>query len=141
MDIFSIINLSVTFQYLAKSISSHGQQLMFTFYIVLIFIYVFSVFADLFFKANFDDDQCKTVIHCFWSILNTGFTNGSGIGGMLKAETLTEDNAKKYFGYVLIDLLFFICVNCIMLNLVFGIIVYKFGELREESEKFGFFKF
>ena len=139
MDIFSIINLSVTFQYLAKSISSHGQQLMFTFYIVLIFIYVFSVFADLFFKANFDDDQCKTVIHCFWSILNTGFTNGSGIGGMLKAETLTEDNAKKYFGYVLIDLLFFICVNCIMLNLVFGIIVDTFGELREESEKFGKF--
>ena len=32
---------------------------------------------------------------------------------------------------------FFIAVNCIMLNLVFGIIVDTFGELREQSEKYG----
>ena len=139
IDIFSIISLSATFKYLAKSISSHGQQLMFTFIMVAIFIYVFSVFADIFFRDNFNNDlrQCTTLINCFWSILNTGFTNGSGIGGILSPEMLKEGNEGRYFGYILIDLLFFICVNCILLNIVFGIIVDTFGELREESEKFG----
>ena len=42
---------------------------------------------------------------------------------------------------------FFIVVNCIMLNLVFGIIIDTLEELREQSEKYGkkiyffFFKF
>ena len=142
IDLFSIINLSATFQYLAKSISSHSQQLIFTFYMVIIFIYVFSVFSNLYFKDKFqggDDDGglCQTLTQCFFAILTTGFTNGSGIGGMLNAEVLTEDNMRRYFGYVIINLTFFIFVNCILLNIVFGIIVDTFGELREESEKYG----
>ena len=142
MDIFSIINLSSTFKYLAKSISSHGQQLMFTFYIVIIFIYVFSVFAVLYFKSNFDEDSelCTTLIHCFWTIFNQGFTNGSGIVAVMNPVNFSEGN-QRYFGYILIDILFFVCINCIMLNIVFGIIVDTFGELREESEKFGSFFF
>ena len=121
IDVFSIINLSATFQYLAKSISSHGQQLMFTFYMVLIFIYVFSVFADNYFKDNFEDSmkQCTTLVNCFWTILNLGFTNGTGIAGILNGEILEDGNTARYFGYILIDLLFFICINCILLNIVF----------------------
>ena len=60
-----------------------------------------------------------------------------GIGGMLAAETI--DKGARYFGYVFIDLMFFITVNCISLNLVFGIIVDTFGELREQNEKYGNF--
>ena len=139
IQILSIVNLFGTFKYLAKSISLHWHQLLFTLFMVLILIYIYSVFADIFFQGNLAPGFRTSLIHCYFAMLNTGFTNGMGIGGMLEPEQLTQDNAPRYFGYVLIDLLFFISVNCISLNLVFGIIVDTFGELREQNEKYGYF--
>ena len=138
IEIISIINLFATFKYLAKSISSHWRQLLFTFFMVIIFLYIYSVFSNLYFYHTEDgDDQfCVDIIHCFFALLNTGFTNGSGVAGMLQSREMDRDGA-SYFGYVFFDLMFFLTVNCISLNLVFGIIVDTFGELREQNDKYG----
>ena len=133
IEIMAIVNLFGTFKYLAKSISLHWHQLLFTFFMVLIFLYIYSVFSNLFFKGKLE--VCTDIFQCYFGLLNTGFTNGSGIGGMMEPETM--DQGARYFGYVLMDLMFFITVNCISLNLVFGIIVDTFGELREQNEKYG----
>lgn len=139
VDILSIVNLFGTFKYLAKSISLHWHQLLFTFFMVLIFIYIYSVFSNLYFKENLEEmgGVCNGLIQCYFALLNTAFTNGSGLGGMLTAEEMKSGNYGRYFGYVIIDLMFFITVNCVALNLVFGIIVDTFGELRELNEKYG----
>ena len=137
IEILSIVNLFGTFKYLAKSISLHWHQLLFTLFMVLIFIYIYSVFSNLYFGNQVSDDVCVSLIHCYFAILNTGFTNGMGIGGMLDPEKMSSGNYGRYFGYLFIDLMFFISVNCISLNLVFGIIVDTFGELRELNEKYG----
>ena len=139
IEILSIVNLFGTFKYLAKSISLHWHQLLFTLFMVLIFIYIYSVFSNIYFKDQFSDKVCVSLIQCYFAILNTGFTNGMGIGGMLTPINLNDGDYNLYFGYVFIDLMFFISVNCIALNLVFGIIVDTFGELRELSEKYGDF--
>jgi len=116
----------------------HWHQLLFTLFMVLIFIYIYSVFSNMYFRQNFSEQNfvCNGMIQCYFALLNSGFTNGQGIGGMIEAENMNEDLG-KYFGYVFIDLMFFITVNCISLNLVFGIIVDTFGELREQNEKYG----
>ena len=138
VEIMAIVNLFGTFKYLAKSISLHWHQLLFTFFMVLIFLYIYSVFSNIYFYGNLD--VCNDgIITCYFALLNTGFTNGMGIGGMLSVETI--DKGARYFGYVFFDLMFFITVNCISLNLVFGIIVDTFGELREQNEKYGNFIF
>lgn len=136
IDILSIINLAPTFKYLGKSISSRGSQLLVTFFMAIIFIYVYSSFAFLYYRDNLPD-LCTNVYNCFFSILNTGFSNGSGLGGMLDPVYWKENPLGTYFGYIAINLLFFISVNCILLNIVFGIIVDTFGELREKSEIYG----
>jgi len=138
VQILTIVNLFATFKYLAKSISLHWHQLLFTLFMVLIFIYIYSVFSNMYFRQNFSEQNfvCNGMIQCYFALLNSGFTNGQGIGGMIEAENMNEDLG-KYFGYVFIDLMFFITVNCISLNLVFGIIVDTFGELREQNEKYG----
>lgn len=136
MDILSIINLAPTFKYLGRSISSRGGQLLVTFFMAIIFIYIYSSFAFLYFKENLGE-LCTNAYNCFFSIMNTGFSNGSGLGGMLEPVYWKEHPLGTYFGYITINLLFFISVNCILLNIVFGIIVDTFGELREKSEIYG----
>ena len=138
VEILTIVNLFATFKYLAKSISLHWHQLLFTLFMVLIFIYIYSVFSNMYFRSNLEEQGyvCNGMIQCYFALLNTGFTNGQGIADMLSAENMNEELG-KYFGYVFIDLMFFITVNCISLNLVFGIIVDTFGELREQNERYG----
>ena len=103
----------------------------------IVIIYVYSVFSSLYFDHNFEDDKCDSLIQCYFTILSSGFINGSGVGGILSPELYTKGNSSKYFGYVFVSITFFIAVNFIMLNLVFRIIVDTFGELREQSEKYG----
>ena len=137
IDIFSIVNLSSTFKYLAKSFSKNGQQLVYSFFMAFIIIYVYGVFSNLYFSGNFTELTCGNFVHCYFTLLNTAFTNGSGIGGFITAEVLTEPNEPRYFGYVFLTLSFFIFVNCITLNIVFSIIVDSFQDLRTQSEKYG----
>ena len=139
IDIFSIVNLSSTFKYLARSFSKNGQQLIYSFFMAFIIIYVYGIFSTLYFEGNFNGETCGNFIHCYFALLNTAFTNGSGVGGMMNAEILTTPNEPRYFGYVFLSLTFFIFVNCITLNIVFSIIVDSFQDLRTQSERYGFF--
>ena len=138
VDVFSIVNLLSTFKYLAKSFSIHGIQLIYSFFMAFIIIYVYSVFSNIYFEGNFDD-TCTNFIHCYFTLMNIAFTNGSGIVGLITPEKLNDPNKSRYFGYLFMDLSFFIFVNCITLNIVFSIIVDSFGELRMQSEKYGKF--
>ena len=136
MRFSKILVLFEPFKYLSKSISMHWHQLLFTFFMVLILLYIYSVISNIYFINTFEEEGvCQTIIQCYFTLLNTGFTNGSGIGGMLSPNNFKDGTI--YFGYVFFDLLFFISINCIALNLVFGIIVDTFGELREQNEKYG----
>ena len=137
IDIFTIVNLVSTFKYLARSFSINGTQLIYSFFMAFIIIYIYSVFSNLYFKENYASGICSDFVHCYFLLLNTAFTNGAGIGAIMNPETLTDGNKQRYFGYVFIALTFFITVNCITLNIVFSIIVDSFGELRMQSEKYG----
>jgi hypothetical protein len=59
--------------------------------------------------------------------LHHGLRNGGGIGDMLREKLSTESN----FGMrVMYDMLFFFLVIIIVLNLIFGVIIDTFADLR-----------
>lgn len=74
---------------------------------------------------------CNTLLMCIVTTLNQGLRNGGGIGDVLRAPSKDES---RYTARVLYDLLFYFVVIVIVLNLIFGVIIDTFADLRTEKQ-------
>jgi hypothetical protein len=61
-----------------------------------------------------------------------GLTNGGGIAEVLLLPAIDDKRVDFYF-FLLVELLFFLFVNIICLNVMFGIIIDTFSELRDKQ--------
>lgn len=75
---------------------------------------------------------CHTLLECVTSTLQAGVRAGAGIGEMIQQPVIEED---KYWTRSLFDVLFFIVVIIILLNIIFGIIIDTFAELRDKKKE------
>lgn len=75
---------------------------------------------------------CDSLIMCIVTTLNQGLRNGGGIGDILRAPSSTEP---LFVARVVYDLLFFFVVIIIVLNLIFGVIIDTFADLRSEKQQ------
>ncbi|CRK96560.1 CLUMA_CG009888, isoform A [Clunio marinus] len=75
---------------------------------------------------------CDSLLMCIVTTLNQGLRNGGGIGDILRAPSSKEP---LFMGRVLYDLLFFFIVIIIVLNLIFGVIIDTFADLRSEKQQ------
>jgi hypothetical protein len=78
------------------------------------------------------EKRCDTLRHCIITTLNHGLRNGGGIGDVLRTPSKIEH---LYIFRVVYDMLFFFIVNIITLNLIFGVIIDTFGDLRQEKQE------
>lgn len=69
---------------------------------------------------------------CIITTMNHGLRNGGGIGDILRPPSAKEP---LYFARVVYDLLFFFVVIIIVLNLIFGVIIDTFADLRSEKQQ------
>ncbi|XP_064425349.1 inositol 1,4,5-trisphosphate receptor type 3 [Latimeria chalumnae] len=87
---------------------------------------------------NDDDDEdnteraCDTLLMCIVTVLNHGLRNGGGVGDVLRKPSKDES---LFPARVIYDLLFFFIVIIIVLNLIFGVIIDTFADLRSEKQK------
>ncbi|XP_077151617.1 inositol 1,4,5-trisphosphate-gated calcium channel ITPR3 isoform X2 [Ranitomeya variabilis] len=82
-----------------------------------------------------DDDTeraCDTLLMCILTVLNHGLRNGGGVGDILRKPSKEES---LFPARVIYDLLFFFIVIIIVLNLIFGVIIDTFADLRSEKQK------
>jgi hypothetical protein len=79
-----------------------------------------------------DKYYCDTFSSCFFTILNSGVRAGGGIGDIL-------NNYTKLQVYdvirIIFDLSFFVIVIIVLLNIIFGIIIDTFAELRDQRNE------
>ncbi|XP_033607946.1 inositol 1,4,5-trisphosphate receptor isoform X2 [Cryptotermes secundus] len=75
---------------------------------------------------------CDSLVMCIVTTLNQGLRNGGGIGDILRAPSSTEP---LFVARVIYDLLFFFIVIIIVLNLIFGVIIDTFADLRSEKQQ------
>lgn len=75
---------------------------------------------------------CDSLVMCIVTTLNQGLRNGGGIGDILRAPSSSE---ALFVARVIYDLLFFFIVIIIVLNLIFGVIIDTFADLRSEKQQ------
>ncbi|XP_062245333.1 inositol 1,4,5-trisphosphate receptor type 2 [Platichthys flesus] len=87
-------------------------------------------------SAAGDDDGiervCDTLLMCIITVLNQGLRNGGGVGDILRRPSKEEP---LFAARVVYDLLFFFIVIIIVLNLIFGVIIDTFADLRSEKQR------
>ncbi|XP_076840863.1 inositol 1,4,5-trisphosphate-gated calcium channel ITPR2 isoform X1 [Brachyhypopomus gauderio] len=74
---------------------------------------------------------CDTLLMCIITVLNHGLRNGGGIADILRKPSKDEP---MFAARVVYDLLFFFVVIIIVLNLIFGVIIDTFADLRSEKQ-------
>ncbi|XP_066541868.1 inositol 1,4,5-trisphosphate receptor type 2 [Hoplias malabaricus] len=74
---------------------------------------------------------CDTLLMCIVTVLNHGLRNGGGIADTLRKPSKDEP---MFAARVVYDLLFFFIVIIIVLNLIFGVIIDTFADLRSEKQ-------
>ena len=135
-----VINISPTTKYVIQAITTHYDQLLSTMVLVGIIIFAFSMIAGQNYNDLFHSEWvgtlrvCDTLKSCFFTILNLGLRNG---GGIAESMILTDINSNKYnfFMRLIFDIGFFAMVNIISLNIIFGIIIDTFAELRSKQRE------
>lgn len=124
---------------MVKSITKNGRSIIFTSILALILIYLFSIVGYIFFNEDFrltmpesSERACDSLFMCIVTTLNYGLRSGGGIGDFLRVPLLSESS---YFTRVIYDLLFFFVIIIIVLNLIFGVIIDTFADLRAEKQQ------
>lgn len=80
---------------------------------------------------------CSYPWECFLFIVNAGLRQGGGVGDLLTHQDYNDDNKSEYFARFFYDLTFFLIIIIILLNIVFGIIIDTFAELRDQKTNRG----
>ena len=75
-------------------------------------------------------NTCSNLLECFITLFNTGVRSGGGIGDLLPEQSFASFG---YFHRWIHDMIFFIIVTLLLLNMINGVIVTTFGQLREDS--------
>jgi len=80
------------------------------------------------------DSVCMSLMHCFLSTVNYGLRMGGGMGEFLPPQTYAPVNKQAYYIRLVYDLTFFLIVITILLNVIFGMIIDAFAQLRTERD-------
>ena len=102
--------------------------------LIVIVIFLFSIIVFQFYHKDFFENHhvCQTLITCFFECFNYGMRNGGGLGDSLWPYDF-RSHPQTWTMRAIVDLIFFLLVNVILLNVVFGVIIDKFGEFRDTN--------
>ena len=137
-----------------QSVTSPAKQLALTLFLSMIFSYFFALLGFFFFNEDYEQNECDTLRTCFLTTLNEGIRAGGGIGEYMrhvdpfmgggggdgsvgKSGTggQSMDSVPYWLFRMFFDLFFFLVLNIILLNLVFGIIIDNFAERRFDRQE------
>jgi hypothetical protein len=142
--IFSILLLDVIYRFSAlniilASVMTSGKQLLLTAMLGLIILYIyafwgFTVDTDMYFDdtiGEYGENQCQSLWLCFLTTVNRGLRSNGGISDVM--EIVPYDKLAKYYTMFFFSVSFFLVVKVILQNIVFGIIIDTFAQLRDKK--------
>ncbi len=138
--LLDVISKNKEMRDIVKSITLNSVQLLKTVFLALIVMYIYAFLAFTYFPGDYAHEEdadyknyCHTLSSCFISTVYNGIRAGGGIGEALGH--LTRDNS-HYWLRLIFDLTFFIFVIICLLNIIFGIIIDTFADLRDKRNEF-----
>ena len=136
-----IIDLNKLIKNIIVSIKLFYGEVSLTFFFMIIIIYIFSNFAFFFFNHDYekileykDDNLCKTLVFCFLNAMDSGLRARGGIGDS-GTRISFRLNKGHYLKRIIMDDFFFILIVITAIDLVFGIIIRAFANLRDVEQK------
>uniref|UniRef100_A0A4W4FAS1 Inositol 1,4,5-trisphosphate receptor n=1 Tax=Electrophorus electricus TaxID=8005 RepID=A0A4W4FAS1_ELEEL len=159
--LFDLVRREETLLNVMRSVTKNGRSIFLTAVLAIILVYLFSIVGFLFFQKDFlmevepyfsvgtappsglarvlgdigesdgAERVCDTLLMCIITVLNHGLRNGGGIADILRKPSKDEP---MFAARVVYDLLFFFVVIIIVLNLIFGVIIDTFADLRSEKQ-------
>ena len=136
LNLLLIVNISKTTKFVLTSITLHWDQLVQTLILAFFVIYAYSMVLGSTLREQINPDlnaPCATLIECFFFTINLGLRNGGGV-----AESLSDVKKDLKFGVrSVFDVTFFMLINVISLNIIFGIIIDTFSQLRDDQNERG----
>jgi len=132
---FTLLDLVVrndSLKNVVKSITLNGKSLVLTGLFGFLLMYYFAIWATIFLQSDFNTmasgPLCSSVFYSWMAMFEYALlTGGSPNNGILGPPVLTDTNYPDRF---IFDLIFFLLLILIFLNVFFGIILDTFGELR-----------
>ena len=125
--LLGVFSQNERFVTILQALSMNWQMLGITSVLMCIVIYEFSVVAYLQFFSYYNLSvglECDDLFNCFVSTLNMGIRGGL-------AGALAEFQEQDYWTRLAFDLAFQVIIMMLFLNVVFGIIIDAFGDLRD----------
>ena len=139
--LLAIVNLNPTLKNIVLGIKLKYLELILTFLLAFIIMFVYSNLGFYFFNDNFndtmgghEDNYCASLVFCFMSTLDYGLRNRGGVGDLMTRISFKR-NTGRYMGRFFYDVTFFLLIVIIMIDMVFGIIIESFQELCNEDQK------
>ena len=136
-----IIDLNKLIKNIIVSVKLFYSEVSLTFFFMAIIIYIFSNFAFFFFNKDYekeieyqDDNLCKTLVFCFLNAMDSGLRARGGIGDSGKRISFLK-RPSHYIKRIMMDDFFFILIVITAIDLVFGIIIRAFANLRDMEQK------
>jgi len=137
-----ILIINKTLKNIMISIKLNYRQFSLTLCLAFIIMYIFSNVYFFFLNSDFytelnyySDNYCKTLIFSFLNAIDNGLRARGGIGDTAKRISFLK-NKKHYIIRLILDDLFFLLIVIIMIDMVFGIIINSFDELRHRNQKY-----
>jgi len=115
-----------------KAVTTNGRAIILTLFLVLVLAYIYAMigfvaFSDLYGETLGTD--CSEVYYCLLSTISVSIWGGSGVAGATSTLAVTDSDFLSNYVYTMT---FYIFIILIVLNVVLGIILDTFGQLREE---------
>ena len=94
-------------------------------------LFAYEYFDDTFFNStigeNLGENMCTSVLQCFLTVFSLGPRSSGGIGDVILRQSYSTENKTTFYIRYWFDLICFIIVNLIFMNILFGIIIDTFA--------------
>jgi hypothetical protein len=140
--LLAILDLNQTLKGISFSIRTKGPELLASFCLLIFIVYFYTNIGFFFLNDNFSadieddipDNYCLSLSFCFLTNFDAGIRARGGAGDQM-VRISYERNYTLYLCRLIYDLSYFLICIIIMIDLIFGIILGTFSEMREEERK------
>ena len=140
LQLLTVIKFVPTIKEIVIAFKLRFSQLISMIGFLAILIFFYSNIGFYFLSGEFDKDVdgkkknlCGTLLECSITYFNLGVRSGGGIGDLLDMKPY-RDTSTYWIRWVT-DMIFYITVILLLLNMINGVIVSTFSQIREESNE------
>jgi hypothetical protein len=128
--LLDVIYRSPALQNVVNSILLPRKALALTFLLLLVIIYISTIFGYWLFFEDYLNPDCRSLLQCLLTFWDRSFKYDGGIGAFLGYPSTPSSDPLRFF----FDNIYNIVVMIVLMGVVQGIIIDTFARLREEQE-------